>query len=150
MLSSYEPRIIFTRKMLFAIHKDVLLSTQQSAVVYQYVCQCDCRYVGPLNNGQNQLACSKAIRNQSMPTKILPKRSCKTTTSTSPQCDSAIGLHLLQNDNCAKFYNNDQFSILAKGRSQFCLATLEATYIKLQQPILCRHKEFVYTLQITH
>ena len=42
-----EPRIIFTtRKILSAIHKDVLPSLQQSMVVYQYVCRCDCRYVG--------------------------------------------------------------------------------------------------------
>ena len=41
------PRIIFTtRKILPAIHKDVLPSLQQSMVVYQYVCRCDCRYVG--------------------------------------------------------------------------------------------------------
>ena len=38
-----EPRIIFTtRKILPAIHKDVLSSLQQSMVVYQYVCCCDC------------------------------------------------------------------------------------------------------------
>ena len=38
-----EPRIIFTtRKILPAIHKDVLPSLQQSMVVYQYVCRCDC------------------------------------------------------------------------------------------------------------
>ena len=44
---SVEPRIIFTtRKILPAIHKDVLPSLQQSMVVYQYVCRCDCRYVG--------------------------------------------------------------------------------------------------------
>ena len=38
-----EPRIIFTtRKILPAIHKDVLPSLQQSMVVYQYVSRCDC------------------------------------------------------------------------------------------------------------
>ena len=42
-----EPRIIFTtRKILPAIHKDVLPSLQRSMVVYQYECRCDCRYVG--------------------------------------------------------------------------------------------------------
>ena len=41
-----EPRVIFTRKILPAIHKDVLPSFQQSMVIYQYVCHCDCRYVG--------------------------------------------------------------------------------------------------------
>ena len=42
-----EPHIIFTmRKNLPAIHKDILPSLQQSMVVYQYVCRCDCWYVG--------------------------------------------------------------------------------------------------------
>ena len=41
-----EPRIIFTRKILPAIHKDVLPSLQQSMVIYQYMCRCDCRFVG--------------------------------------------------------------------------------------------------------
>ena len=42
-----EPCIIFTkRKVLPAIHKDVLPSFQQSMVVYRYVCRCYCRYMG--------------------------------------------------------------------------------------------------------
>ena len=50
LLPSYqvvEPRIIFlTRKILPAIHKDVLPSFHQSMVLHQYVCRCDCWYVG--------------------------------------------------------------------------------------------------------
>ena len=43
-----ESRNIFTtRKFLSAIHKDVLLSPHQRIVVYQYVCRCESRYVGP-------------------------------------------------------------------------------------------------------
>ena len=39
-------RIIFTtRKVLPAIHKDVLPSFQQSMVVHPYECRCDCRNV---------------------------------------------------------------------------------------------------------
>ena len=47
-------------------------------------------------------------------------------------------------------YNDQQFSILAKARTPFHLAALEATYITIHQPVLCRHKEFVYALQISH
>ena len=70
----------------------------------------------------------------------------KTKISLIHNCDSAIGLHLIQNDKCAKFYNDQQFSILAKARTPFHLAALEATYITIHQPVLCRHKEFVYAL----
>ena len=92
----------------------------------------------------------KSIRNKSIPSRTLPTRDCKTKTSSSHNCDSAIGLHLLQNDECAKFYNDQQFSILAKARTPFHLAALEATYITIHQPVLCRHKKFVYALQISH
>ena len=92
----------------------------------------------------------KSIRNKSIPSRTLPARDCKTKTSSSHNCDFAIGLHLLQNDECSKFYNDQQFSILAKARTPFHLALLKATYITIHQPVLCRHKEFVYALQILH
>jgi len=42
----------------------------------------------------------KSIRNNQKPTKIFPKRNCKEKINTikPPQCDLAIGLHLLQNN----------------------------------------------------
>ena len=41
--SAVEPRVIFqTRNILPSIHKDAVPTTQQSLVVYQYVCRCDC------------------------------------------------------------------------------------------------------------
>ena len=113
-----------------------------------------CRYVGRtslrLQDRINQHVPS-FIRNKQQPDKILPPRQCKKKISvTQQQCDSAIGLHLLQNKACAIHFNNQQFSILAKARTPFHLAALEATFIKLQKPILCRHKEFVYSLNISH
>ena len=56
----------------------------------------------------------------------------------------------MKNPECATQYSNDQFSILAKARSIFHLSVLEATYIKIRKPILCRQKKFVYSLQIFH
>ena len=92
----------------------------------------------------------KSIRNKEKPTKVLPRRNCKTKTPLNQlECDSAIGLHLLQNLDCAALYHDLQFSILAKARTQFHLAALEAIFIKTQQPILRRQKEFVYSLNFT-
>ena len=91
----------------------------------------------------------KSIRNKEKPTKVLPRQNCKAKTPLNRlECDSSIGLHLLQNRDCAAHYHDRQFSILAKARTQFHLAALEAIFIKTQQPILCRQKEFVYYLQI--
>ena len=45
--SAVELRVIFqTRKILPSIHKDAIPTTQQSLVVYQHVCRCNCRYRG--------------------------------------------------------------------------------------------------------
>ena len=83
----------------------------------------------------------KSIRNKENPTKVLLKRNCKITTSLNQQdCDSAIGLHLIQNLDCASHYHIDQFSILAKARTIFHLGTLEATIIKTLKSILCHQK----------
>ena len=79
----------------------------------------------------------------------MPKRNCDAKTPLNQsECDSAIGLHLLQNPDCTAHYHDQQFSVLAKARTQFHLTALEAIFIKTQQLILCRQKEFVYSLQI--
>ena len=54
----------------------------------------------------------------------------------------------MQNPECDTQYSNNQFFILAEARSMFHLSVLEATYIKISKPILCRQKELVYSLQI--
>ena len=144
-----EPRIIFTtRKILPAIHKDVLPFLQQSMVVYQYVCHCDCRYVGRTSQRMQDRINQHIPRciSDKRPTKNLPNRECKISSTPSVYCNSAIGQHLLENKECAKHFNDAQFSILATARSSFHLSVLEAIYINSLQPILCRQKEFVYSL----
>ena len=90
------------------------------------------------------------IRSDKRQKKNLPNRECKITSTPSVYCDSAIGQHLLENEECAKHFNDAQFSILATARSSFHLSVLEGTCINALQPILCRQKEFVYSLQISH
>ena len=63
-------------------------------------------------------------------------------------CDSAIGQHLLDNEQCAAKYNDKRFKILAVARNSFHLCLLEATFIKTKHPVLCKQKEFVYTLKL--
>ena len=78
-------------------------------------------------------------------------RSCKPIKSLNTKISSsAIGQHLLHNQLCAQNYSDDKFSILAHGRTAFHLLTLEATYIKTSKPNLCKQKEFVYSLKISH
>ena len=54
---------------------------------------------------------------------------------------------LARADQCASVLRN---MLLTRGRTSFHLSTLEATYIKTSKPNLCKQKEFVYGLKITH
>ena len=149
---SVSTRFVFTSKrMLLVARKDVLPAIQKSFVIHEYKCHHDSRYVGRTSQRlqvrikqhvpqwlRQQLA--RIRRSQ-------PHRSCKRK-DTRPDCDSAIGQHLLDNDQCALNYDNKRFSILAVARSFFHLNLLEAAYIKTRRPVLCRQKEFVYTLKL--
>ena len=134
-----------TKKMLPTVLKDVVPTKQQSMVVYQYVCRCDCRYVGRTSQRlQDKIKqhIPKAIRNQAQPNRDLFQ--------SNHTGASAIGQHLLNNEKCASYHDDNQFSILAKKRTLFHLSTLEAIFIKMLKPELCRQKEFVYTLKLRH
>ena len=72
-----EPQVLFsTRKIFPSIHKDAVPSIQQSMVIYEYVCHCDCRYVGRtslcLEERINQHV-TNFIQRKQQPTKILPQ-----------------------------------------------------------------------------
>ena len=60
--------------------------------------------------------------------------------------DSAIGQHLIINPECAKTYTDDNFRIIGQARSAVHLGVLESVYIKTQNPVLCKQKEFVFSL----
>ena len=134
-----------TRKMLPTVRKDVVPTKQKSMVVYQYVCRCDCRYVGRTSQRlQDRIKhhIPKAIRNRNQPDRDLFQSNLTST--------SAIEQHLLKNEKCASYYDDNQFSILAKGRTLFHLSILEATLIKMFKSELCCQKEFVHTVKLHH
>ena len=120
-----------------------------------FLYHCNSRYVGRTTQRLQQRI------KQHVPKTILQEHisqnrstlasSCKPITSFKAETSfSAIGQHLLQNPTCAREYNDNKFSILARGRTSFYLSTLEATYIKTSKPNLCKQKEFVYGVKITH
>ena len=151
---SVESHVVFmTRQLLPASKKDVLPASQQSNIVYEFSCHCDSRYVGRTSQRlQDRIKqhVPKSVRTgQVSQDRKAVNRLCKLTNH-EPICDSAIGQHLLTNQSCALHHSDDRFSILSKGCSAFHLSAIEATYIKVSQPILCRQKEFVYALKISH
>ena len=121
--------------------------------VYQFVCHCDSRYVGRTSQRleeRNKQHVSKSIANlPASPNRQSLSRSCKANRRPQHFHKSSIGQHLLDNAQCALHYNNKNFSILARGRSSFHLSALEATFIKSVNPLLCKPKEFVYSLKIS-
>ena len=60
--------------------------------------------------------------------------------------ESAIGQHLIANPECAKTYTDDNFRIIGQARSSFHLGVLESVYIRTQNPVLCKQKEFIFHL----
>ena len=151
---SVEPRVIFnTRRLLPAIKKDVLPSHHHSNVIYQFLCHCDSRYVGRTSQRLEERIkqhVPKSITNpRTSANRQSLSRSCKNNIRPQQFHESAIDQHLLDNAQCALHYSNEKFSILARGRSSFHLSALEATFIKSLNPILCKQKEFVYSLKIS-
>ena len=114
---SVNTRLVFTSKcMLSVAHKDVLPTIQKRFVIYKYKCHCDSRYVGRTSQQlQNRIKqhVPQWLRQQLTPPSLSqPHRSCKLT-DTKPDCDSAIGQHLFNNDQCALNCDKKRFSILA-------------------------------------
>ena len=144
---SINTRLVFTSKLMLPVtRKNVLPTTQKSSVIYEYKCYRDSRYVGRTSQRlQDRIKqhVPQWLRQQSTrPRRSQPHRLCKRN-DTKPDCDSAIGQHLLENGQCALNCNNKRFSIFATACSSFHHNFLEAGYIKTQRPVFCRQKEFV-------
>ena len=88
-----------------------------------------------------------SIRKKSNTVREQSPRLCKNNNS-KINCESAIGQHLLANQECAKTYTDDNFRIIGQARSSFHLSVLESVYIKTQNPVLCKQKDFIFSLGI--
>ena len=130
-------RIIFkSRPILPAAPKDVLPTHIKSNLIYQYLCHCKSAYVGRTSRRLRERI------NEHIPKYI--KNISATLNGRKPS--SSIAKHLVESPDCRRHYNDDQFSVLAYGRSDFHLSVLEALHIMGKDPDLCRQKKFVYTL----
>ena len=86
-----------------------------------------------------------SIRTKNNITREQPPRMRKNSNS-KMKSDSAIGQHPITNPDCAKTYTDDNFRIIGQARSSFHLGVLELVYITTQNPVLCKQKEFVFSL----
>ena len=150
--SSVSTHLVFTlKRMQLVVRKDDLPTIQKSFVIYEYMCHCNSWYVGrtsqrlqdPIKQHVTQWLTQRLTRLR----RSQPHRSCKRN-HTKSDCDSAIGQHLVDNDQCALNYDKKRFSILAAARSSFHLNLVEGSYIKTRRRVFCRQKEFVYSLKL--
>ena len=88
-----------------------------------------------------------SIRKKSNTVREQPPRMCKNVSS-KINCDSAIGQHLITNPECTKAYIDNNFRIIEQARSSFHLGVLESVYTQTQNPVLCRQKEFIFSLKL--
>ena len=58
----------------------------------------------------------------------------------------SIAEHLFDNSICANTYNIDRFKIIKTCTNIFVLIKLEAICILLRKPVLCKQKDFDYTV----
>ena len=137
--------------MLPVLRKYVLPIPQNSFVMYEYKCYYDSRYVRRtsqrLQNSSKQHIPQWLRQRLTRPRRSQLHRSHKQNV-TKPDCGNSIGLHFLENDQCALNYANKRLSILVTVRRSFDLSLVEAAYIKIQRPVLCIQKKFVYTLKL--
>ena len=124
-----------------------------SNVIYQFLCHCDSWYIGHTSQWLEERIKQHVPRSITNPRASANcqslSRSCKNNTRPQQFHKSAIGQHLLDNAQCTLHYSNENFSILTRGRSSFHLSALEVTFIKSLNPLLCKQKEFVYSLKIS-
>ena len=123
-------RPIFTSRLAFnSTNKDKLTIFKQSNLIYKFTCRCNSTYIG--------MTCQRLeVRvRQHIPRFLL---SGWLTSGHSQAMDSAIGEHLLSINSCRTSNEDDCFSVLHRARDKFHLKFLEAIYISMNRPSLCR------------
>ena len=133
--------------LLFAFISRVMLMTRM--MLWAEWC-CDSRYVGRTSQRlQDSIKqhVPKWLRRHTASQRVQTKQASRRR-QPAPECDSATGRHLSENDQRAVNYNNDQYSILDSARSPFHLSLLEASYIRVWRSNLHKQKELAHTLKL--
>ena len=138
-LAGVESRLVFTTTKAFSgRHKDVLPTTAQSFVIYEFTCRCGRAYVGKTTQ------CLAERIKQHIPDKLLNI----TAQAATKRTDSAIMRHLKDSPECQSPGIRSHFKVLKKARLQQQLDILEAIFICAKSPALFQQKEHVRNLSL--
>ena len=140
-------QFVYSTARAFRLPKDRLPTPFMSNVIYEFECRCcGCRYVG--RTSQHLIARVKQhVPRYLLPTQQTRKRS-RHASQESTEHQSAIAQHLMEKEECRQRYEDQQFTVLAKARSEMHLRILEAAFIHHTDPSLCRQKKFVTDLEL--
>ena len=140
---SVSLRVVFHSNKLFQrVPKDGTPTNEKNNVIYNFRCHCESEYVGRTSKRFH------LRRDEHVPNNIRKWMTDQDRSRPSASYFTAIGQHLLSHPECAKNYSDDRFKILARGRNQFHLQTLESLFIQTKKPVLCKQKKYVYQTKI--
>lgn len=144
-----EVRAVFNTNRAFSLPKERLPTHSLSNVIYLFECrQCESRYVGRtsqrLAERIKQHVPQHLVDSVQDPNKKRRGRPPKL----SDGFQSAIACHLAANRDCCLSYRESNFKVLSRCRSKHLLNVLEAMYIYLLKPVLCKQKSFVTSLTL--
>ena len=145
--SAAKPRLCFTSSsVLSPIGKDLISNKHKSCVVYTFECCCSNSYIGQTSRYLETRikeyipkCVSDHISNQ-------PKTVSIATSNAFIR--SSMSEHLIKNLICGKSYNEMKFRILRSYNNIYDLIKIEAIYIHLNKPKLCKQREFDYMLSL--
>ena len=132
----------------YHLQKNSIPITQNCWVAYKFLCQFEGHYAGSTMQrlaDRIKQCVSMSIRTKHTIIREQPSCMCKNSNS-KPMSDSAIGQHLIKNPEYTKTYSDDNLWIIGQARSCFGISVLESVYIKTQNPVLHKQKEFIFSL----
>ena len=142
-------RAVYKTKRAFNLPKERIPTPSQSNLIYLFECRhCKSRYVGKTSQRFGERI------KQHVPKHLVDAPTSKKRRGRPPKVrekpaegyQSAIACHLAANEDCRKSFRESAFSILCRCRSKHHQDVLEAMFIHVLQPKLCKQKSFVTNL----
>ena len=150
---SGEVRAAYNTNRSFNLPNDRIPAQAQSNVIYSFECRhCKCQYVGKtalrLSERISQHVPKHIVDAVKEPEKKRRGRPPKKRENPGEGYQSAIACHLAANRSCVEKYSDSDFKVLSHARNQSHLDVLEALYINVFDPVLCKQKLFVTNLTL--
>ena len=144
--------VLASRRILPSARKDVLPIHMNSNVIYKFVCHCDKWYIGSTSR-RLKTRLREHVPKCVLTTMSNPGEAPNSNPKLSLACQraikkSSVAEHLMSNKECLEHYDDDRFTIIARGRNDYHLIVLESMFIMSLEPSLCKMQQFDYKLKL--